>query len=97
VSLLKAGILAPPYFLITFTAGVVSYLYYAICVNCLRRRHRTSLTGASRSLARAGEQVTLGWLAAQFRAFVGLHPDFGVPVDRLATSLARSGDVDDEP
>lgn len=54
---------------------------------------------ASRSLAggRGEEQVTLGRLAAQFRAFVDLHPDVDVPVDRLATWLARSDDVDDEP
>ncbi len=88
VSLLMAGILAPPYFH-TFTAGVVPYLHYTICVNCPRRRHRTLLTGASRSLARAGRGAGHAGLARRPVpwAFVDLHPDFGVPVDRLAISL----------
>lgn len=41
---------------------------------------------------RGEEKVTLGWLAARLQEFVGLHPDFDVPVDRLATWLARSDD-----
>lgn len=91
VSLLMAGILAPPYFH-TFTAGVVPYLHYTICVNCLRRRHRTLLTGASRSLARAGRGAGHAGLARRPVpwAFVDLHRDFGVPVDRLAISPERS-------
>ncbi|NED97255.1 hypothetical protein G1H11_18305 [Phytoactinopolyspora alkaliphila] len=43
---------------------------------------------------RGDEQVTLGWLAEQFRAFVDEHPEFETPVERLATWLAR---LDDEP
>lgn len=45
---------------------------------------------------RGEDQVTLDWLAARLQAFVDLHPEFDVPVDRLATWLARSGDEDDE-
>ncbi len=45
---------------------------------------------------RGEEQVTLGWLAARLEAFVDLHPDFDVPVDRLATWLARADDEDNE-
>ncbi len=45
---------------------------------------------------RGEEQVTLGWLAARLQAFVDLHPDFDVPVDRLATWLARDDDEDNE-
>lgn len=45
---------------------------------------------------RGEEQVTLGWLAARLQSFVDLHPGFDVPVGRLATWLARSGE-DGEP
>ena len=45
---------------------------------------------------RGEEQVTLAWLADQMQAFVDQFPDFEVPVERLATWLARGGtdDVD---
>ena len=44
---------------------------------------------------RRGEQtVTLDWLAARLRDFVDLHPDFEIPVDRLASWLARLDDDD---
>ena len=45
---------------------------------------------------RGGEQVTLAWLADQLQAFVDLNPDFEVPVERLATWLARGGTDDVE-
>jgi hypothetical protein len=45
---------------------------------------------------RGEDQVTLGWLAARLQAFAGLHPEFGGPVDRLATWPARADDQDDE-
>ena len=47
---------------------------------------------------RGEEQVTLAWLADQLQAFVDQFPDCEVPVERLATWLARGGtdDVDDE-
>lgn len=98
MSPLTASILTSPYFLITFTPGVASYLYYAICVNCVEATPYFTDRDIEELGERQGEeQVTLGWLAAQFQAFVDLHSDFDVPVDPLATWLARSGDVDDEP
>ena len=40
--------------------------------------------------------MTLAWLADQLRAFVDLNPDFEIPVERLATWLARlDDDLDD--
>ena len=47
---------------------------------------------------RGEEEVSLAWLADQMQAFVDEFPDFEVPVERLATWLARGGtdDVDDE-
>jgi hypothetical protein len=49
---------------------------------------------------RGEEQVTFAWLADQMQAFVDQYPDFEVPVERLATGLARGGadpdaDLDD--
>jgi Family of unknown function (DUF6104) len=38
---------------------------------------------------RGDETVTLAWLADRLQAFVDLHPEFEVPVERLATWLAR--------
>ena len=43
---------------------------------------------------RGEEQVSLGWLASRLREFVDLNPDFEVPVERLATWLARLDDDD---
>ena len=45
---------------------------------------------------RGEESVSLGWLAERLRQFVDAHPDFEVPVERLATWLARLDDEDDE-
>lgn len=43
---------------------------------------------------RRGEEiVSLAWLAERLRQFVDANPDFEVPVERLATWLAR---LDDE-
>ena len=44
---------------------------------------------------RGDDEVTLGWLSEQLRDFVDLHPEFEVPVDRLATWLARDDDDDE--
>ncbi|MFP5417264.1 MAG: DUF6104 family protein [Actinomycetes bacterium] len=45
--------------------------------------------------ARRGEDaVTLAWLADQLRHFVDVHPEFEVPIERLATWLARAEDED---
>ena len=43
---------------------------------------------------RGDDEVTLAWLAEQLRTFVDEHPDFEVPIERLATWLARLGDED---
>lgn len=45
---------------------------------------------------RGEEEVTFEWLAEQLRTFVDLNPDFEVPVERLATWLARLDDEDEE-
>ena len=45
---------------------------------------------------RGAEQVTLEWLGERLRDFVDLNPDFEVPVERLATWLARLDDEDDD-
>jgi len=41
---------------------------------------------------RGEESVTLDWLAEKLRDFVDLNPEFEVPVERLATWLARLDD-----
>jgi len=43
---------------------------------------------------RGDEQVSLAWLADQLRVFVDLNPEFEIPVERLATWLARLDDED---
>jgi hypothetical protein len=45
---------------------------------------------------RGEEQVCLAWLAEQLRVFVDLNPEFEVPVERLATWLARLDDSSEE-
>lgn len=42
---------------------------------------------------RGEEEVSFIWLAARLREFVDANPDFEIPVERLATWLAR---LDDE-
>lgn len=45
---------------------------------------------------RGEETVSLAWLADRLRDFVDENPDFEVPVERLATWLARDDeDADD--
>jgi hypothetical protein len=44
---------------------------------------------------RGDEEVTLAWLAEQLSIFVDLNPDFEIPVERLATWLARLDDEDE--
>ncbi|MDF2967599.1 MAG: hypothetical protein K0Q93_1377 [Nocardioidaceae bacterium] len=48
------------------------------------------------SARRGDEDVSLTWLAERMREFVDLFPEFEDPVDRLATWLARSDDLDDD-
>lgn len=46
--------------------------------------------------ARRGEEsVTLAWVADQLRTFVDLNPEFEIPLERLATWLARLDDETD--
>ena len=45
---------------------------------------------------RGDEDVNLGWLADRLQEFVDLHPEFEVPVERLATWLARLDEADEE-
>jgi len=53
--------------------------------------------GIEELLARRGdEDVNLGWLADRLQEFVDLNPEFEVPVERLATWLARLDDPDEE-
>ena len=44
---------------------------------------------------RGSEQVSLEWLAERMREFVDANPEFEVPVERLATWLARLDDDDE--
>lgn len=41
---------------------------------------------------RGEETVSLEWLADRLRTFVDLNPEFEVPIERLATFLARTDD-----
>jgi hypothetical protein len=45
---------------------------------------------------RGDERVTLAWVADRFGEFVDLYPEFEVPVERLATWLARLDDDADD-
>lgn len=45
---------------------------------------------------RGEEAVSMAWLADRLLYFVALHPEFEIPIDRLATWLARLDDPEDE-
>jgi len=45
---------------------------------------------------RGDEEITLAWLAERLSEFVDLNPEFEVPVERLATWLARLDDLEDD-
>ena len=45
---------------------------------------------------RGEEEVSFDWLADRLQEFVDLNPEFEVPVERLATWLARLDDDEDE-
>ncbi len=52
--------------------------------------------GLEELAARRGEeQVSFAWLAERLKDFVDANPEFEVPVERLATWLARL-DADDD-
>jgi hypothetical protein len=44
---------------------------------------------------RGEETVTLAWLAERLTTFVDLNPEYEIPIERLATWLARADDEDD--
>ena len=44
---------------------------------------------------RGEDQVSLAWIAQALREFVDLNPEFEVPIERLATWLARLDDEQD--
>ena len=44
---------------------------------------------------RGEEEISFAWLGDRLQEFVDLHPEFEVPVERLATWLARLDDEDD--
>lgn len=51
--------------------------------------------GLEELVERRGEdQVSLAWLAERLKDFVDANPEFEVPVERLATWLARLADDD---
>ena len=53
--------------------------------------------GIEELAARRGEEdVSLAWVADRLREFVDLNPEFEVPVERLATWLARLDDEDED-
>ena len=45
---------------------------------------------------RGPEEITFEWLTERLREFVDLNPDFEVPIERLATWLARLDDDSEE-
>ena len=45
---------------------------------------------------RGDEEVTLEWLADRLQEFVDLNPEFEIPVERLATWLARLDDENED-
>lgn len=45
---------------------------------------------------RGQEEVTFEWLSEALRTFVDLNPDFEVPVERLATWLARLDEEEED-
>lgn len=47
------------------------------------------------SARRGEEEVSFAWLAEQLTIFVDLNPEFEIPVERLATWLARLDDDDE--
>lgn len=44
---------------------------------------------------RGEDDISVAWLAEQLRTFVDLNPEFEVPIERLATWLARLDDDED--
>jgi hypothetical protein len=45
---------------------------------------------------RGDDDVTLSWVAGRLQEFVDLNPEFEIPIERLATWLARLDDDDED-
>lgn len=45
---------------------------------------------------RGDDEITVSWLAEQLRTFVDINPEYEIPIERLATWLARLDDDSDE-
>ncbi|WP_037572953.1 DUF6104 family protein [Phaeacidiphilus oryzae] len=45
---------------------------------------------------RGDEQFDFAWLSDRLQEFVDLNPEFEIPVERLATWLARLDDEDED-
>ncbi|SEK32244.1 DUF6104 family protein [Streptacidiphilus jiangxiensis] len=45
---------------------------------------------------RGEEEISFDWLADRLQEFVDINPEFEVPIERLATWLARLDDEDEE-
>ncbi|HEX3830003.1 MAG TPA: DUF6104 family protein [Sporichthyaceae bacterium] len=43
---------------------------------------------------RGEERITFAWLGSMLSEFVDLNPEFEIPIERLATWLARLDDED---
>ena len=63
-------------------------------LNALRAFGRYK-TGVHRPTFSEAHRQSLSWLAERLRQFVDENPDFEVPVERLATWLARLDDDDE--
>jgi hypothetical protein len=44
---------------------------------------------------RGDEDIQVAWLAGKLQEFVDQNPDFEIPIERLATWLARMDDDED--
>lgn len=52
--------------------------------------------GIEELLNRRGEEdIQVAWLASKLQEFVDQNPDFEIPIERLATWLARMDDDED--
>ena len=45
---------------------------------------------------RGDEEVTLAWLGDRLQEFTDSHPEFEIPIERLATYLARDDEDEDD-
>ena len=46
-------------------------------------------------IRRGDEEIQIAWLAGKLQEFVDQNPDFEIPIERLATWLARLDDDED--